>query len=68
MYEQYYCISTLDKTTAKGIDVVDKGWRFKKDLRLVGIEFLRRGEKLREERSVNLSFNVRGGGERQRWS
>ena len=34
---------------------------FEKDLRLVGKEFQRRGEKLRKERSENLSLYVSGG-------
>ena len=36
-----------------------------KDLKLIGREFQRLGEKLQKERSENLSLQVRGGRERQ---
>ena len=37
-----------------------------KDLRLIGREFHKRGEDLRNERSANLSLEKRGGRERHR--
>ena len=39
-----------------------------KDLRFIGREFHERGEKLRNDRSANLSLVETGGRERHRWS
>ena len=47
--------------------VTGEGGSCEKDLRLIDREFQRRGEELQKERSENLSLEVRGGRERQRW-
>ena len=62
----YRILSSIVTTTSLGVMVV-KGDGCEKDLRLVSREIHRRGEKLRNERSENLSFEVMGGWERQRW-
>ena len=50
------------------MDVVGERGSFEKDLRLIGSGFQRRGKELQNERSENLSLDVRGGRERRRWS
>ena len=46
--------------------MVGEDWSCEKDLKLVGREFHRQGEELCKEQSEDLSFEVRGGKERQR--
>ena len=52
----------------RGVGEDGVGICWEKDLRLVGREFQRCGEAFRIERSENLSLDVSGGRERQRWS
>ena len=48
------------------MEVVDEDGSFAKDLRLIAIEFQRRGRELLKERSKNLSLDMRSGRERDR--
>ena len=52
----------------EGTAMVGDGLKCKKDLRSVGRESRRRGEKLRKERSEHLSLAVSGGREKKKWS
>ena len=55
------------KRSKRGKVMVIKGGRCDQDLRLVGREFQRRREELREERSANLNLDVKGGDRGQMW-
>ena len=50
------------------VTVVEWCVSWAKDLRFIGRKFHRRGEKLRNDRSANLSLVETGGRERYRWS